>query len=197
MNMKQKLLTLTAACAVLLATSCSKKMDNSENPFMQDYTTKYEIPPFDQIKYEHYIPAIKAGIEERNQEIAAITNNRAMPDFDNTILALDNSGKLLTKVSYVFYALSESDNTPEMEKISEEAMPLLTAAADEFSMNEMLFERIKQYSRCRLISNITNYSAHTVTSECVVYLNDLTLYPVIICFVSAQNSIFIIAHFSR
>ena len=142
--MKQKLLTLTAACAVLLTTSCSKKMDNSENPFMQDYTTEYEIPPFDQIKYEHYIPAIKAGIEERNQEIAAITNNRAMPDFDNTILALDNSGKLLTKVSYVFYALSESDNTPEMEKISEEAMPLLTAAADEFSMNEMLFERIKQ-----------------------------------------------------
>ena len=115
--MKQKLLTLTAACAVLLTTSCSKKMDNSENPFMQDYTTEYEIPPFDQIKYEHYIPAIKAGIEERNQEIAAITNNRAMPDFDNTILALDNSGKLLTKVSYVFYALSESDNTPEMEKI--------------------------------------------------------------------------------
>ena len=142
--MKQKLLTLTAACAVLLTTSCSKKMDNSENPFMQDYTTEYEIPPFDQIKYEHYIPAIKAGIEERNQEIAAITNNRAMPDFDNTILALDNSGKLLTKVSYVFYALSESDNSPEMEKISEEAMPLLTAAADEFSMNEMLFERIKQ-----------------------------------------------------
>ena len=102
-------------------------MDNSENPFMEDYTTEYEIPPFDQIKYEHYIPAIKAGIEERNQEIAAITNNRAMPDFDNTILALDNSGKLLTKVSYVFYALSESDNTPEMEKISEGAGPGVAA----------------------------------------------------------------------
>ena len=97
--MKHKVLISTAACAVLLTASCSKTMDNSENPFMKDYTTEYEIPPFSEIKYEHYIPAIKAGIEERNQEIWAITSNRAMPDFDNTILAIDNSGKLLTKVS--------------------------------------------------------------------------------------------------
>ena len=142
--MKQTLLTATAACAVLLTASCSKQMDNSENPFLKDYTTEYEIPPFNEIKYEHYIPAIKAGIEERNQEIWAITSNRAMPDFDNTILALDNSGQLLTKVSYVLYALSESDNTPEMEKVTEEAMPMLTTASDELSMNEQLFERIKQ-----------------------------------------------------
>ena len=122
---------------------------------MEAYTTKYEIPPFDKIKYEHYIPAMKAGIEERKQEIWAIVSNRAMPDFDNTILALDNSGSLLNKVCYVYYALSESDNTPEMEKISEEAMPLLTAAADEMMLNQALFERIKQVYDRREALNLT------------------------------------------
>ena len=154
--MKRTLLTLTAACAVILTASGAKKMEKAvKNPFMEAYTTKYEIPPFDKIKYEHYIPAMKAGIEERKQEIWAIVSNRAMPDFDNTILALDNSGSLLNKVCYVYYALSESDNTPEMEKISEEAMPLLTAAADEMMLNQALFERIKQVYDRREALNLT------------------------------------------
>ncbi|MGN0212290.1 MAG: M3 family metallopeptidase [Muribaculaceae bacterium] len=131
-------------------------MEKAEkNPFMEAYTTKYEIPPFSKIKYEHYIPAMKAGIEERKQEIWAIVSNRAMPDFDNTILALDNSGALLNKVCFVYYALSESDNTPEMEKISEEAMPMLTAAADEMMLNQALFERIKQVYDRRASLNLT------------------------------------------
>ena len=136
--------------------SGAKKMEKAEkNPFMEAYTTKYEIPPFSKIKYEHYIPAMKAGIEERKQEIWAIVSNRAMPDFDNTILALDNSGALLNKVCFVYYALSESDNTPEMEKISEEAMPMLTAAADEMMLNQALFERIKQVYDRRASLNLT------------------------------------------
>lgn len=154
--MKRTLLTLTAACAVVMMASGAKKMEKAEkNPFMEAYTTKYEIPPFSKIKYEHYIPAMKAGIEERKQEIWAIVSNRAMPDFDNTILALDNSGALLNKVCFVYYALSESDNTPEMEKISEEAMPMLTAAADEMMLNQALFERIKQVYDRRASLNLT------------------------------------------
>lgn len=143
--MRKFLLTFTTtAFAAVLLTSCGNKMDNSQNPFLEEYTTQYEIPPFDKIKTEHYIPAIKAGIEARNQEIDSIVNNPAAADFDNTILALDNSGQLLNKVAYVYYALSESDNTPEMEKVSEEAMPMLTAASDELMLNDALFARIKQ-----------------------------------------------------
>ena len=154
--MKRTLLTLTAACAVILTASGAKKIEQAvKNPVMEAYTTKYEIPPLDKTNYEHYIPAMKAGIEERKQEIWAIVSNRAMPDFDNTILALDNSGSLLNKVCYVYYALSESDNTPEMEKISEEAMPLLTAAADEMMLNQALFERIKQVYDRREALNLT------------------------------------------
>ena len=115
-----------------------------ENPFLADYTTQYEIPPFDQIKYEHYLPAVKAGIEAQNQEIDVIIKNRALPDFENTILALDNSGQLLNKVAYVFFALSESDNTPEMEALTPEISALYTAHSDNMGMNEALFARIKE-----------------------------------------------------
>jgi peptidyl-dipeptidase Dcp len=115
-----------------------------ENPFLADYTTQYEIPPFDQIKYEHYLPAVKAGIEVQNQEIDVIIKNRALPDFENTILALDNSGQLLNKVAYVFFALSESDNTPEMEALTPEISALYTAHSDNMGMNEALFARIKE-----------------------------------------------------
>ena len=140
--MNKTLLTVASAIAVTLSACNSNKME--ENPFLADYTTQYEIPPFDQIKYEHYLPAVKAGIEVQNQEIDVIIKNRALPDFENTILALDNSGQLLNKVAYVFFALSESDNTPEMEALTPEISALYTAHSDNMGMNEALFARIKE-----------------------------------------------------
>ena len=140
--MNKTLLTVASAIAVTLSACNSNKME--ENPFLADYTTQYEIPPFDQIKYEHYLPAVKAGIEVQNQEIDVIIKNRALPDFENTILALDNSGQLLNKVAYVFFALSESDNTPEMEALTPEISALYTAPSDNMGMNEALFARIKE-----------------------------------------------------
>ena len=139
--MNKTLLTVASAIAVTLSACNSDKME--QNPFLADYTTQYEIPPFDQIKYEHYLPAVKAGIEAQNQEIDAIIKNRALPDFENTILALDNSGQLLNKVAYVFFALSESDNTPEMQALNPEISALYTAHSDNMGMNEALFARIK------------------------------------------------------
>ena len=140
--MNKTLLTVASAIAVTLSACNSNKME--ENPFLADYTTQYEIPPFDQIKYEHYLPAVKAGIEVQNQEIDVIIKNRALPDFENSILALDNSGQLLNKVAYVFFALSESDNTPEMEALTPEISALYTAHSDNMGMNEALFARIKE-----------------------------------------------------
>lgn len=131
---------ISIAATLSLSTSCMKK---ETNPFLEEYTTEYQIPPFDKIKAEHYIPAFEKGIEEARDEIKAIVNNPEEPTFDNTILALDNSGKLLGKVSYVFGALSECLNDSAMEKIAEVAYPMLSAYSDEVSMNDSLFIRVK------------------------------------------------------
>lgn len=144
--MKYLLLTATALCLCLGTATAAKKtaVKQHKNPFLSAYTTQYQIPPFAEIEYGDYVPAIKAGIEEHNAEIRSIIVNRATPDFDNTILALDNAGLALDRVVRVFGALSESDGTPEMEELSNVIMPMLTAHEDEVSLNDALFQRIKQ-----------------------------------------------------
>ena len=110
---------------------------------MTEYTTKYKIPPFEKIKYEHYMPALEEGIKQHNKEIDDIANATQPANFDNTVLALDNSGRLFNKVVAVFGALNESDATPEMQVIAEKFIPLMTAHGDEIYMNDALFARIK------------------------------------------------------
>lgn len=130
---------LLLGCAAM--TSCSSK--ERQNPFLAEYDTPYEIPPFDKIEYGDYMPALKEGIRLHNEEIQAIIDNPEEPTFENTILALDQSGKVLDKVSLVFGALSESNNTTEMAAVADEFMPLYTSHLDEVSMNDGLFKRIK------------------------------------------------------
>ncbi len=113
------------------------------NPFLTAYDTPYEIPPFEQIKPEHYIPALKAGIEQQNAAIDSILNNSETPTFENTILAYEESSEIITKVAMVFYALTESDSSDELIKVAEEFEPMLSLHSDEISMNPRLFERIK------------------------------------------------------
>ncbi len=151
--MKSKLLTMTAACALIsAAVSTPSAMAQEQpspikpdriNPFVAPYNTPYEIPPFEEIQYSDYMPAIKAGIKEQRQQIEAIVNNPATPTFENTILALDHSGELLEKAFIVFAALDESMSSPEMVAIAEEAYPLISQLSDEISMNEGLFARVK------------------------------------------------------
>ena len=140
--------------AALPAVNAKKMEKSSKNPFLEPYNTKYDIPPFDKITYDDYLPAIEAAIAQQRQEINAIVVNRAMPDFDNTILALDNSGQALNRVCYVLFALTESDNTPEFEEIAAKAMPMISAASDEISMNEALFQRVKQVYDRREVFNL-------------------------------------------
>ena len=111
--MKKVLFTVLALAAIVMV-SCSEKKSTENNPFMSDYENEYGIPPFDKISYSDYEPAVEAGILEQNAEIDSIIKNTAEPNFENTILALDNSGRILSKVSGVLFALSESDNTKEM-----------------------------------------------------------------------------------
>ncbi len=96
------------------------------------------------IKYEHYLPALKAGIEQQKAEIEAIVSNPEQANFDNTIMALERSGETLDKVGAVFFALDESNSSPEMVEIAETFYPEYTKFADEMTMNDALFARIKQ-----------------------------------------------------
>ena len=137
------LAAIIACTGVLVCGASKKNVKANENPFMAPYTAKYEIPPFEKIKLAHYLPALEAGIAQQNKEIAEIVNNPAAPNFENTVLALDNSGEILSKVGGVFFALSESDATPEMQALAEKLSPMFTAQSDEMYMNLDLFKKIK------------------------------------------------------
>ncbi|RAR50335.1 M3 family metallopeptidase [Flavobacterium lacus] len=119
------------------------KKSFSSNPFFNSYNTPYNVPPFHLIKNEHFKPAIEEGIKKQEGEIKAITNNKSVATFDNTILALENSGELLSNVSTVFYNLNSANTNEEIQKIATEVAPLLSAHGDNINLNEKLFARVK------------------------------------------------------
>ncbi len=139
---KKTFLTLAAVAAVGAASFPT--MAEETNPLLSSYETKYEIPPFEQIKLEHIIPAIKAGLEQQKQNLFAITSNRAVPDFDNTILPLENVSPILDRTAALFYHYDNAMSTDELAAIGEEAVPLLNEATNMINLNEPLFQRIKQ-----------------------------------------------------
>ena len=112
------------------------------NPFFQEWETPYGIPPFEKIQYADYIPAVKAGIEAQQAEIAAIVASQEAPAFENVIAAFDRSGGLLAKVTGVLYNVSETENCPELESIMDEVTPLLTAHSDGIYMDKALYEKV-------------------------------------------------------
>lgn len=138
----KKVLVIAAMAAAAAVTSCGNK--EAENPLLAEYQTPFDIPPFDQIKPEHYLPALEKGIEEQRKEVDAIVNNAEPATFDNTILALDNSGALVYKVSMLFSGLDEAMNTPEMQEVAEKFYPMLQNWSDEMAMNPGLFARIRE-----------------------------------------------------
>ena len=113
------------------------------NPFFQPYSTPYEVPPFDKIKNEHFKPAILEGIKRHEAEINAIANNTAAPTFENTILAMETAGELLSNVNIVFSNLNGANTNEEMQKIAKEISPNLAAHNDNIYLNEKLFARVK------------------------------------------------------
>lgn len=126
-----------AAIAAAL-TSCGNRV----NPFLTEWDTPYGIPPYDKILPSDYIPAIKAGIEEQNAEIDAITSNPDAPTFDNTIAPLELSGRTLAKVSGVLYNVSETDRSDALDAVQDEAIPLLSGHSDNISFNKALYNRV-------------------------------------------------------
>ncbi len=113
------------------------------NPLLKTWTTPFQVPPFQEIKPEHFLPAIKEALAEQRKEIDTIVNNPQAPTFENTIVALDQSGELLSKVQGVFGALQGAETNPELQKVNRETAPLISAARDEIRLNAKLFDRVK------------------------------------------------------
>lgn len=133
--------TIITTCAAAIV--CGSAMAKGGNPFLGKYTTPYGIPPFEQIKVEHYKPAFIKGMEEHKKEIDAIVNNKKTATFENTIAALDRSGELLNKVASVFYGQNSACTSDEMQAVSREISPLLSQHSDDITMNAALFKRVK------------------------------------------------------
>ena len=133
--MKKTLIAATSA--TMLMASCNT------NPLLQESTLPYGAPQFDKIKSEHYMPAFKEGIAQAKAEIDAIVANSAQPDFENTIEAMERSGKTLNKVSSIFFNLLEADSDETLQQIAEEVSPLLNDYQMYVSLNEKLFARVK------------------------------------------------------
>ncbi|RPI74305.1 MAG: M3 family peptidase, partial [Ignavibacteriales bacterium] len=136
--MKKLILTLLFMGIIFMSFSI-----NEENPFFTEWDTPFGTPPFDKIKQEHYLPAFIEGIKQHDEEIQRILNNTQDPDFQNTIEALEYSGSLLTKVSRIFSAMTESMTNDELQGIYKEVSPMLAKHNDDINLNQELFKKVK------------------------------------------------------
>lgn len=125
------------------ATSCNEGSKTSSNPLLGEYNTPYQTPPFDKIRHEDYKPAFDVAIQQAKAEVDSIADNKAEPTFENTIVALDGSGKLLDRVSNIFFNLNEANTDSTMQAIAQEVSPLLSDFSNDINLNERLFSRVK------------------------------------------------------
>jgi len=137
-----KKLLLIVLSGIFGFTGCKKEM-KSDNPFFNKWDTPFEVPPFDQIKAAHFMPAYLKAFEEQKNEIRAIINNPKEATFENTIKALEYSGQLLTNVSRVFGSLNSANTNDSLQSISMEIAPLASKHRDDISLNDTLFRRIR------------------------------------------------------
>ena len=130
------------SASVMQLTSC--KESQRENPLLQESPLPFGAPDFSKIQPTDYLPAFETAIQQKRDEIQAIVDNPDSATFQNTILAYEESGRLLDRVSRVFFALTEADKTPELGEIEKKVQPMLTDLQNEISFNKALFERIKK-----------------------------------------------------
>lgn len=138
---------ILALLVLAFLSACRTSTEQTEvkitgNPLEQTWDTPFGIPPFENIKDEHYMPAFEKGMEVNLAEIDAVVNNPDNPTFANTLEELQRSGKLLSQVQNVFYNLASSNTNPKLQELQRELSPMLSAHADKISLNEKLFQRV-------------------------------------------------------
>jgi peptidyl-dipeptidase Dcp len=133
-----KYLLMSFVCLQTVSAICQS------NPLLDLYNTPYNTVPFDKIKTEHFLPAIDEAIKRGRAEIDAITMQKSFPTFENTILALENSGRDVARVSKILFNLNSMETTPELQKTVQAASSKLTEYRNDISLNSMLFDRVKK-----------------------------------------------------
>jgi peptidyl-dipeptidase Dcp len=135
----KKVLMLTLSAGLLFGVfSCKEK-----NPLLTDYNTPFNVPPFDKIMVEHFEPAFVEAMNQQKIEIEAIISNPDEPTFENTIIALEYSGELLTNVADVFYPLTSANTNPQMQEVAQKLAPMFSRHSDDINLNPDLFKKIK------------------------------------------------------
>jgi peptidyl-dipeptidase Dcp len=131
-----------AAAMTCMVCACGQQASESENPFFSEFQSPYGAPDFDRIQFADYEPAFLKGIEQQNAEIKAIVENPEEPTFENTIVALDNSGEILNRVSGVFFALTSADTNDDLMALESKIAPMLSEHSDNIYLNEALYQRV-------------------------------------------------------
>src|SRR6266516_7161268 len=116
----------------------------AENPFLAESALPYHLPPFDKIKDEHFVPATEAGMQEQLKEVDVIAANAEKATFENTVVALEQTGRLLDRVQRTFSNLNAADTNPTRQKIETELAPKLSAHRDAILLNSKLFARLQE-----------------------------------------------------
>ncbi len=109
------------------------------NPLLQPFNTVFETPPFNEIKEEHFLPALEEGIKQGKQEVDDIIANSAAPTFENTIEALEQAGTLVSRVAEIFYNLNSAETNDEIQKIARDFSPKLTEYGNDIMLNPEAF----------------------------------------------------------
>ncbi len=143
MKIQNVIMSFAISSALTIAVSSCQQAQR-ENPLLQESTLPYGAPDFSKIKTADYLPAFESAIKQTRDNIAKIVDNPDSATFENTIIAYEESGRLLDRVSRVFFALTEADKTPELGEIEKKVMPMLTELENEISFNMPLFERIRK-----------------------------------------------------
>ena len=143
MKIKSTIITIGMA-TVMMASLSACQQAQRENPLLTESELSFGAMDFNKIETADYLPAFEAAIQQKRENIQKIVDCPDSATFENTILPLEDSGKLLSRVSSVFFALVEADKTPELGEIEEKVQPMLTDLGNEISFNKPLFERIRQ-----------------------------------------------------
>ncbi len=133
----------TILSLMVLVVACNSSKSAQENPFFTEWSTPYGVPPFDQILPDHFQPAVERGMSLHEAEIAAITASKETPSFENTILAYDQSGAMLSQTALVFSMLCSAETNDQMQALQEKLIPQLAVHSDQILLDEKLFARIK------------------------------------------------------
>ena len=146
----KKITIFTLALSFILGLNAQNQLNTmnfpeelSSNPLIKNWETPHQTPPFDEIKTEHFMPAIKFALETATTEIALIANHDQTPTFQNVIVPLENAGQLLSKVAGVFYNLLSSNTSPELQALAKEISPLMTEHSNKIFLNPDLFKKVQ------------------------------------------------------